>query len=353
MSKPKGVNRQILAWMRGRRRVSLPHGKGLQSAIDPTEYAETIEAHSMLLLRQISARTPKLSFLPSFLMLFTGIFLLASPAMPQSAANADYVVIKPVVNMYSKASVDSDVVSQAIYATNVVRLEGRHDWVRVRTADDYTGWMQLSILRKLKGQAYAASGPVARVTQLSANIYREPDVTKHAPLLTIPWESRMEIVPGKVEDGDEWLQVRLPNGSNGFVQTGDVSSDFTPLTIDQTIAVAKKFLGVTYTWGGSSDFGFDCSGFMQMLMRQRGIIMPRDADLQAAWKGVTPVERKDLQPGDLLYFGDRADHITHTGMYIGNGQFIHDTTHEHPGVQISVLDDQPWTTLLVAARRAK
>jgi cell wall-associated NlpC family hydrolase len=40
-------------------------------------------------------------------------------------------------------------------------------------------------------------------------------------------------------------------------------------------------------------------------------------------------------------------------MYIGNGKFIHDTTHDHPGVQISVLDDQPWTRLLVAVRRVK
>jgi len=161
------------------------------------------------------------------------------------------------------------------------------------------------------------------------------------------------VLSDRVADGDRWLEVRLPDGSTGFVQRGDVSSDFTPLTVEQTIDVAKKFLGVTYTWGGTSDFGFDCSGFMQMLMRQRGIIMPRDAGLQAAWSGVTPVERNNLQPGDLLFFGSGPDHITHTGMYIGNGQFIHDTVHEHPGVQISVLNDDPWTTSLVAARRSK
>jgi cell wall-associated NlpC family hydrolase len=81
--------------------------------------------------------------------------------------------------------------------------------------------------------------------------------------------------------------------------------------------------------------------------------MPRDADQQVAWSGLLAVERKDLQPGDLLYFGSSLNDVTHTGMYIGNGQFIHDTTHEQPGVQISTLDDQPWTKLLVAARRAK
>ncbi len=302
----------------------------------------------------------QLSFLLLFL-LFPATQMLApraaSQAVPTSAPasqpKADFVVIKPVVNMYSKPDQNSDVVSQVIYATNLTRVNAKWHWVHVKTADEYTGWIRLSDLRKLKGQPYGETGSVVRVSQLSANIYREPDVTKHAPLVTIPWESRLEALPDKVDEKDRWLKVQLPDGSLGFIQKGDVSSDFAPLTIAQTLALAKKFLGITYTWGGSSDMGFDCSGFTQMLMRQRGMIMPRDADLQAAWNGVVPVERKNLQPGDLLFFGDRPDHITHTGMYLGNGQFIHDTTHEHPGVQISVLDDQPWTTLLVAARRAK
>ena len=62
---------------------------------------------------------------------------------------------------------------------------------------------------------------------------------------------------------------------------------------------------------------------------------------------------ESLKPGDLLFFGSSASSITHTGMYLGDGKFIHDTTHDHPGVQISVLDDMPWTKLLVATRRVK
>jgi cell wall-associated NlpC family hydrolase len=68
---------------------------------------------------------------------------------------------------------------------------------------------------------------------------------------------------------------------------------------------------------------------------------------------VTAVDRKELKPGDLLFFGSSPNEITHTGMYIGNGEFIHDTTHDHPLVQISRLDNQPWTRLLVACRRPK
>ena len=149
------------------------------------------------------------------------------------------------------------------------------------------------------------------------------------------------------------LEVRLPDGRTAWIQNSDVIRDPKPLTIDESIALAKRFLGLPYLWGGRSSYGYDCSGFTQMLVRSRGINMPRDADLQAAWEGIAAVDRKELRAGDLLFFGGSADKITHTGMYIGGGEFIHDTTNGHPVIQISRLDDQPWTRLLVACRRVK
>jgi cell wall-associated NlpC family hydrolase len=270
-----------------------------------------------------------------------------------SVPNADFVVAKPVADMYSQPKADSDVVSQAIYGAGVLSLEQHDGWYKIRTADDYTGWVATPDLLPLKDRPYAPDGKLVEVAGLSANIYREPDVTRHAPLLLLPWEARLEIAPGAADGSSRWIQVRLVDGSTAWVQRGDVSSKFVPLTIDQMLQLAHRFLGVTYTWGGASSFGFDCSGFTQMLVRQRGIEMPRDAKVQAVWSGGLPVDRKDLQPGDLLFFGANAAKITHTGMYLGGGMFIHDTTHDHPGVQISRLDDMPWTQLLVAARRIK
>ena len=272
----------------------------------------------------------------------------------QSVPHADFVIAKPVAEMFSKPTAESDVVSQAIYGTDVLSLEQRGDWYKIRTADEYTGWVAASDMLPLNTGPYAPEDKAIQVTGLIANVYREPDVTIHAPLLQLPWEARLETVPitaGAINT--RWLEVRLVDGRGAWVQRGDVSANRVPLNIDQTIELARRFLGVTYTWGGVSSFGFDCSGFTQMLERQRGIEMPRDAGLQAAWKRATPIERKDLQPGDLLFFGSSAAKITHTGMYIGNDLFIHDTTHDHPGVQISRLDDEPWTHLLVAQRRVK
>ena len=272
------------------------------------------------------------------------------------------MVVVSVANMFSGPSDKTDVVSQAIYGSNVKLLQARGEWSRIQTADQYKGWTRSRYLRVLlTGDGYATAGTTVQVESLFSNVYSEPDVTLHKPIITVPYETRLEVAPeespkkGKSaqERPDGWLKVRLPEQRDGWIQTSDVVSDPKPLTIPESIELGKRFLGFPYLWGGGSSFGFDCSGFTQMLVRARGIIMPRDADQQAAWSGVSVVERKDVQAGDLLFFGSSTKDITHTGMYIGEGHFIHDTTNGHPVVQISTLDDQPWTHLLVACRRVK
>jgi hypothetical protein len=272
-----------------------------------------------------------------------GVIALFAVALPNA------VVLRPVLNMYSRPADDADVVSQAVYGANVGILEQKDGWARIRTADDYTGWAPLSGLRS--GLPYAAKGRVAEVQSLFAHVYRESNVTRHAPLITVPFETKFEVIAEPAQQ--KWIQVRLPDDRSGWVQLGDVSFDAAPLSIPEMIALSKRFLGLPYTWGGTSSYGYDCSGLTQMLCRRRGIYMPRDAQPQAEWSGVAPVDRKELQPGDLLYFGSSEKHITHTGLYIGDGKFINATAFETPTVRIDKLEDPHWTRLLVAMRRVK
>lgn len=269
-------------------------------------------------------------------------------ALLVAAGISHAVVVRPVANLYSRPNEDADVVSQAIYGANLGILERQSAWARVRTPDDYSGWMPLASLST--GITYADRGRVAQVDSLFAHVYREPDVTRHAPLLTVPFETRLEAA---AEPDNGWVRVRLPDDRSGWVQRGDVVFDPQPLSVEAAIELGKRFLGLPYTWGGTSSFGYDCSGFMQMLYRHRGISLPRDAAPQAGSSALAAVERGDLRPGDLLYFGSSAAHITHTGMYIGGGQFLSATTYERPAVRIDNLKDAHWAGLLVACRRPR
>lgn len=265
------------------------------------------------------------------------------------------VVLAPVLNLHSKPSVDTDVVSQAIYGASVAIVEEQTGWVKIKTpGDDYVGWVESAWLRKLQdGETYAASGKVAMIESLAAHLYREPSVTKHQPLLTLPFETRLEVLEEKPEENGRWLAVRLPDDRKGWVQRGDLV--FNPIVreVPELVELSRRFLGLPYTWGGTSSFGYDCSGFTQMLVRRGGVLMPRDAQPQADWGALEKVNASALRAGDLLYFGASPKKITHTGFYMGNGEFIHATTSDKPVLQISKLAEAKWTKLLVACRRWK
>lgn len=283
------------------------------------------------------------------IMSLLGAAIVCAPALYGTSA----VVLSPVANMYAGPAADQAVVSQAILGTNVAIVEESNSWLRIRTPDEYLGWVPAAALDKTP-RGYATEGRVAEVVNLYAHLYPERSVTKHAPVLTVPFETKLEIVnEAEDEEQTKWLQVRLPDDRHVWVQHGDVGLGVKQLSIPQMIALSKRFLGLPYTWGGTSSYGYDCSGFTQMLYRRRGLLMPRDAQPQADWTGFMPVKsRRKLKPGDLLYFGKSNARITHTGLYIGGRKFIHATAREHPVVQISKLDAH-WTKLLIEMRRPK
>ena len=89
----------------------------------------------------------------------------------------------------------------------------------------------------------------------------------------------------------------------------------------QAVAIAKRYLGIPYVWGGSTPTGgFDCSGLMMYVYRQLGITL----DHYAAWQFLegTRIAPQDLQPGDLVFFEPKADGPGHVGMYVGDGKMI-------------------------------
>lgn len=92
------------------------------------------------------------------------------------------------------------------------------------------------------------------------------------------------------------------------------------------VAIAARYLGVPYVWGGTTPSGFDCSGFVQYVYAQAGISLPRTSRMQYTIGKFIPRAQLDmLEPGDLVFFGygGDANQIHHVGLYVGNGVFIH------------------------------
>ena len=91
------------------------------------------------------------------------------------------------------------------------------------------------------------------------------------------------------------------------------------------VAVAKRYLGVPYLWGGTSPSGFDCSGFVQYCYAQIGVSLPRTSRAQFRFGSFIPASRTDLlEPGDLVFFGTNGDPslVHHVALYIGGGIMI-------------------------------
>jgi hypothetical protein len=129
-----------------------------------------------------------------------------------------------------------------------------------------------------------------------------------------------------------FTSVVLPDGRKGLVENkkiedfGNWKSNIN-CSEENICNVALTFLGVPYLWGGSSIKGVDCSGFVQSVFFMNGLILARDASLQALHG--TPVDITDgysrLRKGDLLFFGSKENktlHVTHVAIYLGNSEYI-------------------------------
>ena len=118
---------------------------------------------------------------------------------------------------------------------------------------------------------------------------------------------------------------------------------------DGLAGLSLKLLGDPYVWGGSSPSGFDCSGFVWYVARQANKSISRG--LLGQYNSGSHPGRDELKPGDLVFFQNTYSHgLSHNGVYIGNGQFVH-AADEAAGVTISSLGTAYWSSHWFGATR--
>jgi gamma-D-glutamyl-L-lysine dipeptidyl-peptidase len=146
-----------------------------------------------------------------------------------------------------------------------------------------------------------------------------------------------------------YVEVRLIGGATSALRVADVVVHWTGSVVecDQGAGATRgqEIPGVPYLRGGTSGFGFDCSGFTYSVYRAYGITLSRDADRQALHG--SPVARTGLQPGDLLFFrGSPEGSISHVGIYTSGGMMI-----DAPNRESVVRTELVWWSNYAAARR--
>jgi cell wall-associated NlpC family hydrolase len=190
-------------------------------------------------------------------------------------------------------------------------------------------------------------------------IHSEPSARSHVYYRVRPYE----YVVVKHSGYEKWLLVALSNGTYGWAPASEIA--ILPYTVRQAVrqmpvassrgaggvaAYATNFVGTPYRWGGNDlANGIDCSGFVKKMFGAIGVNLPRTAAEQAmVGQPITRLEY--LQSGDRLYFWEaKRGKVGHTGIYLGNGYFVHSSSGKH-GVATSPLTGN-WLKILVAARR--
>jgi hypothetical protein len=199
----------------------------------------------------------------------------------------------------------------------VVRVrhrDGAGAWCLVQNeSDGYEGWVRAWGLVEVPARRAAnwRSMATARVSRLWAEVRVAPG---RGPLVSpLVWGNR--VIPGTARGLHR--NVELPDGRRGWVDSRALDDE--PVGLQTRVL---NLLGVPYLWGGRTPAGIDCSAFVQLVLAEQGVCLPRDAADQEL--ATVPLDRGEPpEPGDLVFFGPSRSRAAHVGIVLGGGYYAH------------------------------
>jgi len=228
-------------------------------------------------------------------------------------------VARPVVNLRAAPTTDSASKGEARLGTRLLVIGRQPGWYKVALEDGNIGWMSARLIdTRAERQVRAARATAGKEGSKSSSSLQLASLGDQGSFPS----------PTADDGGDE-----TPSGGLGA----------------DLVATAKRFIGCSYVSGASRPGAFDCSGLTSYVHRVHGIDISRSAVAQ--FRQGSPVARDDLQPGDVVFFENTYKRgISHVGLYIGRGKFVHASNHRG-GVKITGLDEDYYARRYVGGRR--
>ncbi|MBL1215304.1 MAG: C40 family peptidase [Ignavibacteriae bacterium] len=251
----------------------------------------------------------------------------------KSLGEENYGIVNlSVANMRSKPGHPAELATQTLLGTVLKIYKKRAGFYYVQTPDMYLAWMDddgLFRVNKSQVDEWLNAEKVIYIKDYGFS-YNKPD--KNSQRVS-------DLALGNLlklkQTHEDFVEVSYPDGRIAFVEKEFVMdySEWLKITKPgkkKILERAHSFMGIPYLWGGTSTKGMDCSGFTKTVYYMSGVVLPRDASQQVHTGELVDTKNgfDNLQPGDLLFFGtkktkEKKERITHVGIYIGDGDFIH------------------------------
>ncbi|MGI8906967.1 MAG: NlpC/P60 family protein [Candidatus Sumerlaeaceae bacterium] len=223
---------------------------------------------------------------------------------------AFHEVICVAAPLYRQALVKKeDLLTEALYGSVIRTYFSRDGFTFAQHPDGYVGYVPSQHLKKTT---------IARYLRWKNG---------KCAVAKVPLALNGFIIPPTARLIKEYSSVQLPDGKWHRVRKCDVNIK-EPASLafkESVLEAAEVFRNTPYLWGGKTQEGIDCSGFVQTLAYHEGIMLPRDASMQANMGEIVGYLPKfaDLLPGDLLFFMNDQAYVFHVGIYLGNYTYIH------------------------------
>lgn len=257
------------------------------------------------------------------------------------------------VRMRSGPSTSYSILGTYNKGTEMTVTGSSGDWYKVR-CNGTDGYVYKTYLTMQSGDSFSVTDMEDTAAVVTSAVHMRTGPSTSYQSLRVLGSGTKVTITGSA---DKWYRVSY-NGSTGYIFKSYLSTNVSSSSGSTSsgtsagqalVTEGKKYLGVPYVWAGTSPSGFDCSGFVYYVYKQCGYSITRTATAQNS-DGYY-VSRSDLQPGDIVIFYNSAmTSIGHSGIYIGNGQFIHASSGAGE-VVISNLSSTYYNTHYYSARR--